>query len=686
MPASPTLAADSGGVVENCSSMYSVFSDAPDACGQVPCDLDELAATLDSAESLWGGTGGAGGAGGGELEMVTGGACAEVAAPSSSAASSSSSSASSSEAEGDLTNVNSPDSGLPDDVMDGLVNDDFSNLDLSALWGEPAAPCARRDVLAGKAEEPFTFLNDQAMQGLENGGRPEDTIKSDCMWSSSLDFLTEGVSSVGRRRRDVSLTLSECAESLFKDLKDYDLLGGAAGTSASSTSRAGLSLGSSPGVQSMLKSYMENPDDEEEEIDVVSDCDSRSTSSSTISAASYKHQFGKGGKVVVVSRSGERRTVRAGESLLRSNRMMAQQQQQQQAKQQQQQQQQQQLQQQQQQVSKQTILDSMNADHCYFATAEPQPQQQQQQQPPSAANNTEGLLTPNESSDDEDQNNSKTMTASRTCAIPGSIQQRRKLAEAMNNLKQQQQQQHGRQHHHQLSKPKFTFTLTVSNKSQDDENMPPSSQESRKRRSSALKNHHCPSPQKTTHAAAFSASSTIRPTAPSMPPAAKARRTSSAASSTSSSLLTSSAFGEREGESQKSRDIRDLHNSMERARRVDLRHNFDALRRRVPEIEHLEKASKLTILNKSSSYVRSLDAEADGLAAERERHAERNAQLRRQLQHLMGEFNSSSSSSSSSSTGAGVGRRRPPGGSSSVVTTASGRISVPKAPGSRHYY
>ena len=169
-----------------------------------------------------------------------------------------------------------------------------------------------------------------------------------------------------------------------------------------------------------------------------------------------------------------------------------------------------------------------------------------------------------------------------------------------------------------------------------------------------------------------------------MPPASKARRTSLLA--TSASLASPPGSGCADGETQKSRDIRDLHNSMERARRVDLRHNFDALRKRVPEIEHLEKASKLTILNKSAAYARGLEAEAARLGPERERAMARNTQLRRHLQQLMVEMNGGGGAASTSSQqqigAAAAARRRNVG----VVTTSSGRVSVPTAPGSRHYY
>ncbi|KAK0098957.1 hypothetical protein PV326_011981 [Microctonus aethiopoides] len=49
-------------------------------------------------------------------------------------------------------------------------------------------------------------------------------------------------------------------------------------------------------------------------------------------------------------------------------------------------------------------------------------------------------------------------------------------------------------------------------------------------------------------------------------------------------------------------DKRNLHNNMERQRRIELRHAFDDLRRLVPEIEAKEKAPKVAILQQAAEY------------------------------------------------------------------------------------
>merc|ERR1712113_1083810 len=52
------------------------------------------------------------------------------------------------------------------------------------------------------------------------------------------------------------------------------------------------------------------------------------------------------------------------------------------------------------------------------------------------------------------------------------------------------------------------------------------------------------------------------------------------------------------GESEKCREIRDLHNSMERQRRVEQRNHLAYLKKQGPEVADMDKASKLTILRK----------------------------------------------------------------------------------------
>ena len=82
---------------------------------------------------------------------------------------------------------------------------------------------------------------------------------------------------------------------------------------------------------------------------------------------------------------------------------------------------------------------------------------------------------------------------------------------------------------------------------------------------------------------------------------------------------------------EKGRDIRDLHNSMERQRRVDLKRSFDALKERIPSISSEDKVSKLMILNTASEYCRGLLRRETSLTTEREREKRRNTMMKKKL-------------------------------------------------------
>lgn len=81
----------------------------------------------------------------------------------------------------------------------------------------------------------------------------------------------------------------------------------------------------------------------------------------------------------------------------------------------------------------------------------------------------------------------------------------------------------------------------------------------------------------------------------------------------------------------KCREIRDLHNSMERQRRVDLRQNFEQLKALVPELADSVKASKLNILKKASNYCHVLATLDNRLTSEHKLESDKNALLRRKL-------------------------------------------------------
>ena len=147
-----------------------------------------------------------------------------------------------------------------------------------------------------------------------------------------------------------------------------------------------------------------------------------------------------------------------------------------------------------------------------------------------------------------------------------------------------------------------------------------------------MKNTHCPSPAKEQ-----------QPSPPhhhpASPPKLQVNAKPAATSGSSLKALRKAVRPERRsteasrptGE-QKCRELRDLHNSMERQRRVDLKINFDQLKDKVPELRDTDKASKMVILNKAAEYSRLLLKTDVVLAGERDRVAKRNAELRQRLE------------------------------------------------------
>lgn len=55
------------------------------------------------------------------------------------------------------------------------------------------------------------------------------------------------------------------------------------------------------------------------------------------------------------------------------------------------------------------------------------------------------------------------------------------------------------------------------------------------------------------------------------------------------------------------KEKRNLHNDMERQRRVDLRMSFEVLRKKIPEVAKKERAAKVVILNEAVKYCGGID-------------------------------------------------------------------------------
>ena len=84
----------------------------------------------------------------------------------------------------------------------------------------------------------------------------------------------------------------------------------------------------------------------------------------------------------------------------------------------------------------------------------------------------------------------------------------------------------------------------------------------------------------------------------------------------------------------KHRDIRDLHNSMERQRRIDLKRAFDGLKICVPELAESDKASKLMILDKAADFCQMLKLKELNLSSEKDRERKKCLLLKKKLQML----------------------------------------------------
>jgi len=85
-------------------------------------------------------------------------------------------------------------------------------------------------------------------------------------------------------------------------------------------------------------------------------------------------------------------------------------------------------------------------------------------------------------------------------------------------------------------------------------------------------------------------------------------------------------------------DKRNLHNDMERQRRIELKEFFEILRKCVPETADNERASKVSILQKAEKYIKSLKQESELMMPEIERLQKRQVMLKNKLRNARGMF------------------------------------------------
>jgi hypothetical protein len=534
-----------------------------------------------------------------------------------------------------------------------ITSDPFDDLDLNV------AESALDDLLACSMikQEPLIDIKDEpledtdifgALAAVEQEEASLDSIKSDCMWSSAL--MIDGNNPMlnqRKRRRDVSLTLSECAEGILA-LKDFDVdmlskvessLGAtpALGSSPQFMSSFGASFEDTPMATSEDDTSTASDDDfleddldedledleeeeaseEEEEIDVVS-TDLGGSSARTRHAA-----FNRSNKKTAVK-------IEAGRSLLKKP-----------------------PQAQQLTDKHRTILDHAYSDHSYFLA-----------RPGSTASSTtlsedskpyKGMLTPNESSDDDEvDNNSRLLNTGTTTIITTSqFVDKRKIAEAVqclinNNTTNKQTGGSSSDGSNIKFKFRMKFKSTKNSNGHHGHGLKSSTaklmEEKRERRKSASKNAYCPPPNSTCSTSARSSpvkhsnsnSNSNSNSSNSSNSSSQHKRSSSSllsskrSSASASSSPESSSMGGLGG-GDKCREIRDLHNSMERQRRVELRNNFDLLKELVPELADADKASKLTILKKAMDYCHLLSTMDIRMRRDKEREASRNAMLKKRL-------------------------------------------------------
>jgi len=418
-----------------------------------------------------------------------------------------------------------------------------------------------------------------------------DSIKSDCMWSSVNLFAQENSR---KRRRDVSLTLSECAEGLLSinslDVNMLDSL-----NTPSNLMNIDDEAASTTSCSSDQESFMANSEDEEadEEIDVVG-------TDLGGSSARTRHCF-RPNKDLKKHRSSHHR-IEAGRSLLKKQQPKVPE-----------------------STSQKPVVTSQSDkhktfldDHCYFLA-----------RPEKDIKPLKGMLTPNESSADEDDDSivdqDELSTGQTTC----NMVDKRKIAEAVQSLIKNRPD--GVASNTSNVNVKFRFrmkfksTLAASNmkkavKCEAEEFR-------RERRKSASKNAFCPPPGMNNNS-----NSSLEEKAASK--LAASNQTSTLAHHAKTKKRSLLAKMHQKGESEKCREIRDLHNSMERQRRVEQRNHLAYLKKQVPEVADLDKASKLTILRKAMDYCHLLSNMDNRIRKEKEKENGKHQMLKKKLADL----------------------------------------------------
>lgn len=81
-------------------------------------------------------------------------------------------------------------------------------------------------------------------------------------------------------------------------------------------------------------------------------------------------------------------------------------------------------------------------------------------------------------------------------------------------------------------------------------------------------------------------------------------------------------------------DKRNLHNNMERQRRISMKNFFDVLKQHVPAIANKERVAKVTILRQAKVYINTLEAEDIVILPERKKLERQQQILKKKLEEL----------------------------------------------------
>ena len=230
------------------------------------------------------------------------------------------------------------------------------------------------------------------------------------------------------------------------------------------------------------------------------------------------------------------------------------------------------------------------------------------------------MLTPNESSEeDEDQN--EFITGQTTC----NMVDKRKIAEAVQSLIKNRPASASEAM--SASNVKFRFRMkfksTLAANNMKKAVKCEAEEFRRERRKSASRNAFCPPPSASERSSTTASNNQI------VAHHAKPSKKRSLLAASNSKMNNN-----QKGESEKCREVRDLHNSMERQRRVEQRNHLAYLKKQVPEVADLDKASKLTILRKATDYCHLLSNMDNRIRKEKDKESNRSQMLKKKLADL----------------------------------------------------